>query len=117
MAALHDQLSARRGRSGGLIKALACTPGVCATDMYAHASTVFRPGKVPDMAAVPSVEDGSLAQLQCCCDPGLSSGELIGPPGVGGLPVRIPLAPPTVLVDSATKQAFWRACEEAVGPF
>lgn len=59
-SALHDRLKERKSQ----IKALACAPGVCATDMFVHACTVMR-GQPPALDSVPSVEDGSLAQLKC----------------------------------------------------
>ena len=45
----------------------------------------------------------------------MQSGELYGPPGLGGLPVLTPLAPPRVLVDDDAKAKLWAACESAVG--
>ena len=64
---------------------------------------------------MPSVEDGCLAQLNCITDPAVESGQLFGPPGMGGPPVEVALAPPTVLVDARSKAALWAACERAVG--
>ena len=58
-ASLDDRLRRRESR----VKALACTPGVCATDMFAHVQTLSNPNAVVDLAAVPSPEDGSLAQV------------------------------------------------------
>lgn len=112
-ASLHERLAAR----GSPLKALACTPGVCATDMFVHVQQQSRPGAVVDLTRVPSVEDGACAQLKCICDPAIESGELWGPRGMGGPPVQVALAPPTVLVDTATKAALWECCERAVGPF
>ena len=124
-AALDERLR----RRGSRVKALACTPGVCATDMFVHVQTLSNPSAPVDLTAVPSPEDGCLAQLKCLCDPGVQSGELYGPPGLGGLPVQTPLAspnpnphqvqtplaPPTVLVDGDAKAQLWQACESAVG--
>ena len=113
-AALHDRLSS----NGRGIKSLACTPGVCATDMFVHVQSLSRPGQPADLSRVPSVEDGACAQLQCCCDPGVSSGDLLGPRGMGGPPIRIPIAPPTVLIDDESKAELWACCERAIGsPF
>jgi len=112
-SALHGKLSF----AGSDVKALACTPGVCGTDMFAHVQSIMKPGRPVDLSTVPSVEDGALAQLKCICDPSVSSGELYGPPGMGGLPVKIPLAQPTVLVNEQDKAELWKACELAVGPF
>ena len=109
-ASLHERLS----RRGSAVKALACTPGVCATDMFAHVQSVSRPGEPVNMAAVPSVEDGSLGQLKCVCAD-VASGECWGPAGLGGLPVRIALEPPRVLVDEQTKAGLWEACEGSSG--
>jgi NAD(P)-dependent dehydrogenase (short-subunit alcohol dehydrogenase family) len=110
---LHERLSAR---SSG-VKALACTPGVCATDMFVHVQQLSRPGAPPDLSRVASVEDGACAQLKCACDPAVRSGELWGPRGMGGPPVRISIAPPTVLTDEQSKATLWECCERAVGPF
>uniref|UniRef100_A0A7S2C5H2 Uncharacterized protein n=1 Tax=Octactis speculum TaxID=3111310 RepID=A0A7S2C5H2_9STRA len=127
-AALHDRLTAKeqrlpplmRGGSSG-VKALACTPGVCGTDMFVHATSQMRGAagrsSPVDLSRVPSVEDGSLAQLKCICDPSVKSGQLFGPQGMGGLPTEIPLAPPTILVDRESKDGLWAACEKAVGVF
>ena len=106
-----------RGR-GSKVKALACTPGVCATDMFVHVQeNFFNPGKPADLSTVPSVEDGCLGQLQCICDPSVESGTCWGPKGMAGPPERITLAPPMILVDEASEAAFWDACERAVGAF
>ena len=51
-AALDERLRARRSR----VKALACTPGVCGTDMYVHVQAQFRPGEPADLSKVPSAE-------------------------------------------------------------
>ena len=110
-ASLAERLAARRSA----VKSLACTPGVCATDMFVQVAS--RPGRPADTLSVPSVEDGACAQLKCLCDPVVRSGELWGPPGMGGPPARVELSPPTVLVDDAAKRALWEACEAAVGVF
>ena len=110
-ATLHEKLAAQ----GSRIKSLACTPGVCGTDMFVHVQSLSRPGKPADLSRVPTPEDGACAQLKCCCDPDVRSGSLFGPPGMGGLPVEIPLAPPTVLVDEQSKAALWTCCERAIG--
>ena len=62
--------------------------------MFVHVRTLSNPNAPVDLAAVPSPEDGCLAQLKCLCDPAVHSGELHGPPGLGGLPVQTPLASP-----------------------
>ena len=113
-ASLHERLTAR----GLSIKAIACTPGVCATDMFVHVQQLSRPSVPVDMSQVMSVEDGACAQLKCACDPEVASGELWGPRGMeGGPPTRVTIAPPTVLVDEQSKAALWACCERAVGPF
>jgi len=113
-SALHRKLSAK----GSRIMALACTPGVCATDMFVHVQTLSRPSQPVDLGRVPSVEDGSCAQLKCLCDrDGVRSGQLWGPPGLGGWPAEVAMAPPTVLVDASAEEALWRCCEQATGPF
>eukprot|EP00571_Detonula_confervacea_P008516 CAMPEP_0172315202 /NCGR_PEP_ID=MMETSP1058-20130122/24425_1 /TAXON_ID=83371 /ORGANISM="Detonula confervacea, Strain CCMP 353" /LENGTH=301 /DNA_ID=CAMNT_0013029239 /DNA_START=253 /DNA_END=1155 /DNA_ORIENTATION=+ len=91
-SALDDRLRAK----GSNIKAMACTPGVCGTDMFVHASTVMR-GTPSRRDQVPSTEDGSLSQLKCIADPAVESGDLWGPKmGMGGLPTKVDLSPPTV---------------------
>lgn len=109
--ALHEKLVAR----GSSVKALACTPGVCGTDMFVQVASAG--GRKADLSRVPSPEDGCLAQLKCIADPSLSSGELWGPPGMGGPPVQVRMAPPTVLVDAQAKEDLWAVCERATGPF
>ncbi|KAJ1463144.1 hypothetical protein M885DRAFT_504719 [Pelagophyceae sp. CCMP2097] len=104
-AALHDRL---RGTG---VKALACTPGVCGTDMFLG---VAGPGA--DLARVQSPEDGALAQMLCLCGT-VESGQLFGPIGGGGLPIELPLQRPNVLVDEDAKARLWQACEAAIGPF
>ena len=109
-------LDGKLRRSGSRVKALACTPGVCGSDMYVHVQeSFFSPGKPADRAAVASVEDGALGQLKCICDPSVHSGECWGPEGIDGLPVRIALSPPQVLVNEASQAALWAACEAATG--
>ncbi|EOD07253.1 short chain dehydrogenase, partial [Emiliania huxleyi CCMP1516] len=88
-SALDEKLRAR----GSRVRALACTPGVCGTDMYEHVQGVFNPGKPVDFGAVASVEDGCLGQLKCVCDPSVESGECWGPNGYSGPPVRLVIAP------------------------
>eukprot|EP00579_Thalassiosira_antarctica_P015680 CAMPEP_0201933034 /NCGR_PEP_ID=MMETSP0903-20130614/30715_1 /ASSEMBLY_ACC=CAM_ASM_000552 /TAXON_ID=420261 /ORGANISM="Thalassiosira antarctica, Strain CCMP982" /LENGTH=327 /DNA_ID=CAMNT_0048472833 /DNA_START=129 /DNA_END=1112 /DNA_ORIENTATION=+ len=114
-SALDDRLRAK----GSSIKALACTPGVCGTDMFVHASSVMN-GQPSPRDMVPSVEDGCLAQLKCICDPTVESGELWGPKmgsRVGMEPSKVEIAPPTVLVDKNVKDELWNVCEQAVGSF
>jgi len=117
-------LDTKLREAGSSVKALVCNPGVCSTDMLVHARSVFRPGKPADLSIVPSVEDGSLAQLKCICDPDVQSGEYWGWVGAGVkgencgvLPMRIALEPPAAFVDEASKAALWAACEAAVGVF
>lgn len=110
-----SELDARLRRKGSALKALACTPGVCGTDMFAHVMQLS--GRPVDLSRVPSVEDGSLGQLKCICDPKAQSGELFGPKGMGGPPVQIPLGKPTVLVDEEARATLWEVCEQAVGKF
>eukprot|EP00966_Prymnesium_polylepis_P292330 6751284-Prymnesium_polylepis.1 len=113
VATLHDRLAARRSA----VRALACTPGVCATEMFVHVQQLSRPGQPVDLSRVPSVEDGACAQLMCICDPKAASGQLWGPRGMGGPPEQVALTPPTVLVDENSKAQLWRSCEQAVGAF
>mmetsp|Transcript_102264 Transcript_102264/g.288926 ORF Transcript_102264/g.288926 Transcript_102264/m.288926 type:complete len:369 (-) Transcript_102264:50-1156(-) len=113
ISALHDKLQTLQSS----VKALACTPGVCASDMFVHVMSVMRPGRSADLSTVPSVEDGSLPQLKCICDRSVQSGELYTPPRGGGDPVKVALAPPSVLVDNESKAKLWHACERAVGAF
>ena len=117
-------LDTKLREAGSSVKALVCNPGVCSTDMLVHASSHFSPGKPADLSTVPSVEDGSLAQLKCICDPDVQSGEYWGWVGAGVkgencgvLPMRIALEPPAAFVDEASKAALWAACEAAVGVF
>ena len=112
-ASLHQRLTAR----GSGVKALACTPGVCGTDMFVHVQQLSRPSARVDLSRVPSVEDGACAQLKCLCDPALGSGELWGPRGIDGPPVQMAIAPPSVLVDEESMAALWGCCERAVGRF
>lgn len=112
-SALDDRLRARVSN----IKALACTPGVCGTDMFVHATTKMR-GSPSPRDQVPSPEDGSLSQLKCIADPSVQSGDLWGPKmGLGGLPTKMDVSPPTVLVNDEVKDKLWHLCEEAVGTF
>lgn len=79
--ALHDKLQQRSAKSENkaeTVQALACTPGVCGTDMFVHATTVMNGNPAPK-SMVPSVEDGAMAQLKCICDAKVKSGELWGP--------------------------------------
>lgn len=111
--ALHDRLN----HNGKIqyIQAIACTPGVCGTDMFVHAQTVMR-GKPSPRSMVPSTEDGAMAQLKCIFDPQVQSGELWGPDRNGSLELT-PMKPPLILVDEISKRQLWEACEKAVGKF
>jgi len=117
-SALHEKLRARNSR----VKALACHPGVCATDMFVHVRSLANSSQPLDTKVVPSVEDGSLGQLKCVCDPLVESGEAFGPPmeggwAEGGFPVKVPLGPPLILMDAESQAKLWEACERAVGVF
>jgi len=112
-SALHEKLTAR----GSKVKALACHPGVCATDMFVHVVSLNSPGQPVDLTGVPSVEDGALGQLKCICDASVESGELFGPPMGGGFPEKVELGPPLILLDDESKAKLWEACERAVGVF
>jgi len=110
-SALDDRLRAK----GSNVKAMACTPGVCGTDMFLHATTVMG-GAPAKRDTVPSAEDGSLAQLKCIADLDVESGDLWGPRmGMGGLPAKMDLSPPNVLVNDKVKDILWQLCEDAVG--
>jgi NAD(P)-dependent dehydrogenase (short-subunit alcohol dehydrogenase family) len=117
-SALERKLRASSKRPKSSIMALACTPGVCGTDMFIHATTVMRGSPAP-RNKVPSTEDGSLAQLKCICDPSVVSGELWGPKmgEENGQPIKVEIAPPTVLVDEDIENTLWKLCEQAVGTF
>jgi len=111
-AALHDRLIMSDNTS---IQAIACTPGVCGTDMFVHATTVMN-GQPSPKSMVPSTEDGAMSQLKCIFDPEVRSGELWGPGRNGALECT-PMKPPQILVDSTSKALIWEACEKAVGKF
>lgn len=112
-AALDDRLRANDSN----IKAVACTPGVCGADMFVHATKVMS-GRPAPRSNVPSTEDGSLAQLKCIFDSDIKSGDLWGPSrGMGGLPAKADLSPPTVLINEEVKAELWKLCEDAVGEF
>lgn len=122
-AALHDRLQQRSGGGNKLsqqqmIQALACTPGVCGTDMFVHATTIMN-GQPAPKSMVPSTEDGCMAQLKCIFDPNVKSGELWGPAagrGDGTLECT-PIRPPRILVNDTSKAELWGVCEKAVGAF
>jgi NAD(P)-dependent dehydrogenase (short-subunit alcohol dehydrogenase family) len=109
--ALHDKFQSTKKP----ILALACTPGVCATDMFVHASTVMY-GQPSPKSMVPSVEDGAMAQLKCIFDATVESGQLWGPGQNGALDCT-PMIPPRILVDERSKKELWEVCEKAVGEF
>ena len=110
---LHDKLKERQSKPP--ILALACTPGVCGTDMFAHATTVMN-GQPAPKSMVPSVEDGAMAQLKCIFDSTVESGQLWGPGRNGALECT-PMEPPRILVDERSKKQLWEVCEKAVGEF
>jgi NAD(P)-dependent dehydrogenase (short-subunit alcohol dehydrogenase family) len=112
-SALHERMQT----AGVPIKAVACHPGVCATDMFVHVTSLSRPGQPADVSRVPSAEDGACAQLLCVCSPSVRSGQLWGPSGMGGPPGQIELAPPTVLLGNDERRKLWECCERAVGEF
>jgi NAD(P)-dependent dehydrogenase (short-subunit alcohol dehydrogenase family) len=118
--ALHDRLVLKQKQESGTkspasILAVACTPGVCGTDMFVHATTVMN-GKAAPKSMVPSTEDGAMAQLKCICDPDVQSGELWGPGRNGSLDCTL-MQPPRILVDEISKAQLWDVCEQAVGKF
>jgi len=109
----------REGSSGNVLS-LACTPGVCGSDMFLHATRVMS-GRPTPRDRVPSVEDGALAQLKCIFDPDIESGQLWGPSMGGrgdefGLQNTV-IGPPEIMVTQKSCDAVWKACEDAVGTF
>jgi len=113
-SALHDRFQLAQNNNTNIL-ALACTPGVCGTDMFTHATTVMN-GQPADTSMVPSVEDGVMAQLKCIFLADVTSGQLWGP-GRNGEIVCTPIEPPLILVDETSKEQLWEACEKAVGKF
>jgi NAD(P)-dependent dehydrogenase (short-subunit alcohol dehydrogenase family) len=109
-SALDDKLK----EANSNVKAVACTPGVCGTDMFVHATTVMS-GRPSSRSNVPSTEDGAMAQLKCICDSTVSSGDLWGPKMGTSTLVKIPLAPPQIMIDASSKERLWNACEKATG--
>jgi len=113
-SALDDKLRA----NGSNVKAMACTPGVCGTDMFLHATTMMRGTPIENGTRdqVPSAEDGSLSQIRCIFDPHVESGDLWGPSrDTGGLPAKMNISPPNVLVNENVKDMLWQLCEDAIG--
>mmetsp|Transcript_56838 Transcript_56838/g.64419 ORF Transcript_56838/g.64419 Transcript_56838/m.64419 type:complete len:146 (+) Transcript_56838:730-1167(+) len=97
--------------------AVACHPGVCATDMFVHIGTTMR-GEPPLLDSVPTAEDGSMAQLKCICESGITSGDLWGPDFKRpGEVVHNDISPPLILVDENVKTTLWELCEKATGVF
>jgi len=114
---LQDKLEeARKQNNNNNILAVACTPGVCGTDMFVHATTVMF-GQPSPGSDVPSVEDGSRAQLKCIFDPTVQSGDFWGPDRDGRLKKTLMEANPQLFVSDKSKQELWNVCEEAVGNF
>lgn len=114
---LDDRLRAKKSN----VRAVACTPGVCGTDMFVHATTVMS-GSPSPRNMVPSTEDGALAQIKCICDPSVESGELWNPSRMtnasedGGSPVeKAEIQLPSILVDNTCKEKLWKLCEQAIG--
>jgi NAD(P)-dependent dehydrogenase (short-subunit alcohol dehydrogenase family) len=112
--ALHEKLGSSSIENN--IQAVACTPGVCGTDMFVHATSVMNQGSPSPRSMVPSVEDGCMAQLKCILDPTVESGDLWGP-GKNGQLVKTEMKPPLIRMDDDTKAALWQVCEDAVGSF
>mmetsp|Transcript_43670 Transcript_43670/g.52346 ORF Transcript_43670/g.52346 Transcript_43670/m.52346 type:complete len:357 (+) Transcript_43670:446-1516(+) len=110
--ALDDKLRAKNSN----VIAVACHPGVCATDMLVHVRTTMKKGLLLD--SVPTAEDGSIAQLKCICESGIKSGDLWGPDFESqNEVVRNDISPPLVLVDENVKTTLWKLCEKATGVF
>jgi len=111
--ALDDKLRAKNSN----VIAVACHPGVCATDMFVHIGTTMR-GEPPLLDSVPTAEDGSMAQLKCICESGITSGDLWGPDFKRpGEVVHNDISPPLILVDENVKTTLWELCEKATGVF
>merc|ERR1712176_355783 len=113
--ALHEKLQSKQST----IQVVACTPGVCGTDMFMHASTIMN-GQPSPLDQVPSVEDGSMAQIKCICDfENVKSGDLWGPERgcKKGTLANLEIKPPLILVDDDAKRKLWKVCEDATGIF
>ena len=117
VSALDEKLR----NKGSKVKAIACTPGVCGSDMFLHATSIMSGGRQSgSLNNVPSVEDGSMAQLKCIMDTStkVQSGDLWGPSMKRpGAIENTPLTKPAIMIDEASKEALWKACEDAVGKF
>lgn len=116
-SALQDKLNNASAKIPNTVMAVACTPGVCGTDMFLHATSMFSKNGTPaPLDNVPNPLDGCMAQLKCIMDETVKPGELWGP-GPNGSLERTDIQPPTILVDENTKQTLWKVCEDAVGKF
>eukprot|EP00542_Grammatophora_oceanica_P014185 CAMPEP_0194039268 /NCGR_PEP_ID=MMETSP0009_2-20130614/11409_1 /TAXON_ID=210454 /ORGANISM="Grammatophora oceanica, Strain CCMP 410" /LENGTH=358 /DNA_ID=CAMNT_0038682037 /DNA_START=79 /DNA_END=1152 /DNA_ORIENTATION=+ len=105
--ALDDRL--RQDNDKDHVLALACTPGLCGTDMFVHATTVMT-GQPAPRDRVPSAEDGAMAQLHCIFSSDVQSGDLWGPKlgsESGELELMRPIGPPQILVDDTAKEQLW----------
>ncbi|MEU1047568.1 oxidoreductase [Streptomyces sp. NPDC005897] len=117
-AVFGQELHRRLAEAGSPVRSVLAHPGYSATDLQTSAPVgmvrllfgrVLRP-------LAQSAERGALAQLYAATDPGVRSGEFIGPDGPGELrggPKRVRLSP--AAADAATGRRLWELSQRLTG--
>ncbi|EST25463.1 oxidoreductase [Streptomyces niveus] len=112
---LHRRLSA----TGSPVRSVLAHPGYTVTNLQTSApTTLWRVvlGRIGNPLVAQSADAGALPQLFAATQPGVVSGEFIGPAGVAelrGAPTRVKLAPGAA--DAETGRRLWELSERATG--
>lgn len=112
---LHRRLTA----AGSPVRSVLAHPGYTATNLQTSAPiglwrVVF--GRIGNPLLAQGAPAGALPQLYAATQPGVASGEFIGPAGpmeLRGAPTRVTLAP--VAADAGTGRRLWELSERATG--
>ena len=112
---LHDRLAARDSK----VKALVAAPGLAATNLQVTTHAAGGMGETWIMRFAQSAEDGTMPLLHCCTTPGLESGTMYEPSGMGafaGPPGIVKLEP--ICTNNESREMLWAESEKAIGgPF
>ncbi|MFI6093023.1 oxidoreductase [Streptomyces sp. NPDC051218] len=118
-AVFGRELHLRLSRSGSLVRSVLAHPGYTATNLQTGTPIgLWRVllGRIGNPLFAQRPADGALPQLYAATEPGVESGQFIGPGGMAelrGAPTRVQLAP--VATDAETGRRLWELSERLTG--
>lgn len=117
-AVFGHELHRRLTGAGSPVHSVLAHPGYTATNLQMRAVGLWRVvfGRIGNPLFAQSPAHGALPQLYAATDPGVESGEFIGPDGpaeLRGAPTRVPLSP--AAADPETGRRLWELSERLTG--